>query len=52
MLRTNLKVKRDRVNGDDMLACKVLQRSSEEGLRKEKPGDPEDLQYRHTDKLT
>ena len=38
---SHLEVKGDDVNGDNCLPGKVLQSASEEGLREEKPRDPE-----------
>jgi len=44
---TDLKVERDCIDGDDMLACKVLQSAGEKRLWEEETGDPEYLQQTH-----
>ena len=41
-------IEADRVNGDLHLAGEVLQRSRQEGLRKEEARDPEDLKHTKT----
>lgn len=48
LLFQNLKLKRQVVNGDGVLSCKVLQDSSEEGLSEVKPRHPEYVRRKTT----
>ena len=42
----HLKTERDGVDGDDVFASEVLQRSGKERLREKEPRDPEYLQHK------